>query len=225
MGAIARALANSITTGGVVQASAINNTSVSSVTALPSGADTGDLVLISSQTASASASIDFTSGLDSTYDSYVFKFINIHPATDDVYFQFNLSTDGGSNYNVTKTTTSFEAYHNESDSATNLRYATANDLGQSTSDQRLIDLIPTGSGEDDMCASGYLQLFNPSSTTYVKHFIASVQANVAGSSNYSWISHTAGYGNTTSAVNAIIFRTSSGNIDAGTISLYGVKKS
>jgi len=139
MGAIARALANSITTGGVVQASAINNTSVSSVTALPSGVDTGDLVLISSQTASSSASIEFTSGLDSTYDSYVFKFINIHPATDDVYFQFNLSTDGGSNYNVTKTTTSFEAYHNESDSATNLRYATANSIaGTTISDYRNI---------------------------------------------------------------------------------------
>jgi hypothetical protein len=147
----------------------------------------------------------------------------MHPATDAVYFQFNLSTDGGSNYNVTKTTTSFEAYHNESDSATNLRYATANDLAQSTSDQRLIDVIPTGAGEDDRCASGYLHLFNPSSTTYVKHFIASVQANVAGTSNYSWISNTAGYGNTTSAVNAIIFRASSGNIDAGTIKMYGIK--
>ena len=185
----------------------------------------GSQILISEATASASSSISFTSGIDSTYDIYKFEFINIHPATDAVYFQFNLSTDGGSNYNVTKTTTSFEAYHNESDSATNLRYATANDLAQSTSDQRLTDLIPTGAGEDDMCASGYLHLFNPASSVYVKNFIASVQANIAGGSNYSWISHTAGYGNTTSAVNAIIFRTSSGNIDAGTIKMYGIKGS
>ena len=231
MGAITRALGNSLTTGGVVKSTAINNTSVSGITALP-GAITGlgSLVLIKEITASSSASIEFINGtngvvLDSTYDSYVFSFIDIHPATDDVYFQFNLSTDGGSNYNVTKTTTSFEAYHNESDSATNLRYATANDLAQSTSDQRLIDLIPTGAGEDDMCASGNLQLFNPSSTVFVKHFLSSVQANVAGSSNYSWISHNAGYANTTSAINAVRFQMNSGNIDDGTIKLYGVKKS
>jgi hypothetical protein len=199
-----------------------NNNSISNVTSFPQ-IPSGSLTLLSTATASASSSISFTSGIDSTYDIYQFEFINIHPATDAVYFQFNLSTDGGSNYNVTKTTTSFEAYHNESDSATNLRYATANDLAQSTSDQRLIDVIPTGAGEDDRCASGYLHLFNPSSTTYVKHFIASVQANVAGTSNYSWISNTAGYGNTTSAVNAIIFRASSGNIDAGTIKMYGIK--
>jgi hypothetical protein len=199
-----------------------NNNSISNVTSFPQ-VPSGSLTLLSTATASGSSSISFTSGIDSTYDVYQFEFINIHPATDAVYFQFNLSTDGGSNYNVTKTTTSFEAYHNESDSATNLRYATANDLAQSTSDQRLIDVIPTGAGEDDRCASGYLHLFNPSSTTYVKHFIASVQANVAGTSNYSWISNTAGYGNTTSAVNAIIFRASSGNIDAGTIKMYGIK--
>jgi hypothetical protein len=199
-----------------------NNNSISNITSFPQ-VPSGSLTLLSTATASASSSISFTSGIDSTYDIYQFEFINIHPATDAVYFQFNLSTDGGSNYNVTKTTTSFEAYHNESDSATNLRYATANDLAQSTSDQRLIDVIPTGAGEDDRCASGYLHLFNPSSTTYVKHFIASVQANVAGTSNYSWISNTAGYGNTTSAVNAIIFRASSGNIDAGTIKMYGIK--
>jgi hypothetical protein len=199
-----------------------NNNSISNVTSFAQ-VPSGSLTLLSTATASGSSSISFTSGIDSTYDVYKFEFINIHPATDAVYFQFNLSTDGGSNYNVTKTTTSFEAYHNESDSATNLRYATANDLAQSTSDQRLIDVIPTGAGEDDRCASGYLHLFNPSSTTYVKHFIASVQANVAGTSNYSWISNTAGYGNTTSAVNAIIFRASSGNIDAGTIKMYGIK--
>jgi hypothetical protein len=125
-----------------------NNNSISNITSFPQ-IPSGSLTLLSTATASASSSISFTSNIDSTYDIYQFEFINIHPATDAVYFQFNLSTDGGSNYNVTKTTTSFEAYHNESDSATNLRYATANDLAQSTSDQRLIDVIPTGAGEDD----------------------------------------------------------------------------
>jgi hypothetical protein len=96
-----------------------NNNSISNVTSFPQ-VPSGSLTLLSTVTASGSASISFTSGINSTYDVYQFKFINIHPATDAVYFQFNLSTDGGSNYNVTKTTTSFEAYHNESDSATNL---------------------------------------------------------------------------------------------------------
>jgi len=166
MGAIARALANSITTGGVVQASAINNTSVSSVTALPSGVDTGDLVLISSQTASASASIEFTSGLDSTYDEYIFKFINMHPATDAVAFQFNMSTDGGSNYNVTKTTTSIKVEHDEADTGTALTYAASFDLAQSTAFQPLGESV--GNGNDESFA-GTLTLFNPSSTVFVKH--------------------------------------------------------
>ena len=220
MGAIARALANSITTGGVVQASAINNTSVSSVTALPSGVDTGDLVLISSQTASSSACIEFTSGLDSTYDSYVFKFIDIHPQTDNVNFQFNLSTDGGSNYNVTKTTTFFRAGHNEADTDSGLEYATSSDLAQSTSEQLLNENL--GADGDQSC-TGTLTLFNPSSTTYVKHFISVV--NSYRYNNQTQQAFVAGYGNTTSAINAIRFIVSSGNIDAGTISLYGVKKS
>lgn len=206
----------------------VSNNALSNITALPASIPTGALTLIKSITASASASIEFINGtdgvvLDGTYSSYVFSFVNIHPQTNAVYFEFNLSTDNGSNYNVVKTTTSFEAYHNESDSATNLRYATANDLAQSTSYQRLTELIPSSAGEDDMCVSGNLQLFNPSSSTYVKHFLSSVQANIDGGSNYSWISHNAGYANTTSSINAVRFQMSSGNIDDGTIKLYGVK--
>jgi hypothetical protein len=221
MGAIGRALANSLTTGGVVSASAINNTSVTNVTTLPSGADTGDLVLISSQTASASATISFTTGLDSTYDEYIFKFINIHPSGADNYFTFNMSTDSGSNYNVTKTTTFFLAQHGEDGTGASLEYQTGNDLAQSTGFQRLSS--PTGNQDADKNISGSLTLFNPSSTTYVKHFM-SVSSNL-DMSNYSIQTFTAGYGNTTSAVNAVRFQMSSGNIDAGTISLYGVKKS
>ena len=220
MGAIGRALANSLTTGGVVSASAINNTSVTNVTTLPSGVDTGDLVLISSQTASASATISFTTGLDSTYDEYIFKFIDIHPATDNVDFQFNMSTDAGSNYNVTKTTTAFTAYHAESGTADGLAYEGGRDLAQSTAFQGLV--IGVGSNADQNC-SGTLTLFNPSSTTYVKHFIANSNNYRADDESANFFS--AGYGNTTSAVNAIRFQMSSGNIDDGIIKLYGVKKS
>jgi hypothetical protein len=218
MGAIGRALANSLTTGGVVSASAINNTSVTNVTTLPSGADTGDLVLISSQTASASATISFTTGLDSTYDEYIFKFINIHPSGADNYFTFNMSTDSGSNYNVTKTTTFFLAQHGEDGTGASLEYQTGNDLAQSTGFQRLSS--PTGNQDADKNISGSLTLFNPSSTTYVKHFM-SVSSNL-DMSNYSIQTFTAGYGNTTSAVNAVRFQFSSGNIDDGIIKLYGV---
>jgi hypothetical protein len=221
MGAIGRALANSLTTGGVVSASAINNTSVTNVTTLPSGVDTGDLVLISSQTASASASISFTTGLDSTYDEYIFKFIDIHPATDNVSFTFNMSTDGGSSYNVTKTTTSFPANHEENDGAYNFGYQDF-DLAQSTAYQILARLVGT---ETDDNVSGSMTLFNPSSTTFVKHFISTTNNVLSISPPYSEEMFIAGYGNTTSAVNAIRFQMSSGNIDDGIIKLYGVKKS
>jgi hypothetical protein len=179
----------------------------------------GNLVLISEQTASASASIEFTTGIDSTYPIYKFEFINIHPSSDAVYFQFNMSTDGGSNYNVTKTTTFFISEHSESD-ASGLYYWTPGDLAQSTSYQYLN--YQTGNGSDESL-SGYLQIFNPSSTTFVKHFIARTQHYAYN--DYSQDVYAAGYGNTTSAVNAIRFQFSSGNIDSGTIKLYGIKDS
>ena len=198
----------------------ISNQSLSSITSLPATIPAGALTLISTQTASSSTSISFTSGIDSTYDSYIFKFINMHPATDNVEFRFNSSTDSGSNYNVTKTTTHFISQHNESDSEATLEYRAAGDLAQSTSDQTLT----VGVGNDnDQCVSGTLHIFNPASTTFVKHFIASV--NVYQASNYSVNSFVAGYFNTTSAVNAIKFIMSSGNIDSGTIKLYGIKDS
>jgi hypothetical protein len=124
MGTITRSFANNLTTGGVLKADAFNNASLNNVTALNAAIATGNMVLLSSQTASASASISFTTGIDSTYKEYQFWFINIHPATDGVEFQFNMSTDGGSNYNVTKTTTFFLAYQNEADTGTLLGYST-----------------------------------------------------------------------------------------------------
>ena len=219
MGSITRSLSNNITTGGVILPAGITNSSVSAVTSF-ANASGGTLILLSTQTASASATISFTTGLDSTYDEYIFKFINMHPATDDVSFDFNMSTDSGSNYNVTKTTTSFYAYHNEAGTSTELAYGSAYDLAQSTSFKKILSLIGNGADES---ASGTLTLFNPSSTTYVKHFIA--RGNVYNQADYTTEWNTAGYGNTTSAVNAVQFKMSSGNIDDGIIKLYGVKKS
>jgi hypothetical protein len=217
MGAIARSAANLITTSGVVLKGAVNNDSFDNVTALPSSFGDG-ITLISSQTASASATISFTTGIDSTYKAYKFVFVNIHPATDTAVFQFNMSTDSGSNYNVTKTTSIFFSEHDEADTATALQYNTTHDLAQSTSFQTLANYAGNGNDEN---ISGTLLIFNPSSTTYVKHFIS--DSNVYHADNFMQNWKAAGYGNTTSAINAVRFKYSTGNIDAGTIYLYGIK--
>lgn len=196
----------------------VSNNALSNISVLPDVIPTGALVLLSTQTASSSASISFTSGIDSTYDSYVFKFINIHPSVDSVTFSFNLSTDGGSNYNVVKTTTAFYSYHFEADTGNGIGYYSAQDLAQSTANQPLSVLI---GNDNDQCCSGTLQLFNPSSTTFVKHFIARCNAIVQNDGSQE--TPIAGYANTTSAINAIKFEMSSGNIDDGIIKMYGVK--
>lgn len=218
MGSITRSFANNIGTSGILKAGAFNNASLNNVTALNAAIATGNMVLISSQTASASASISFTTGINSTYKEYQFWFINIHPATLNTFFSFNMSTDGGSNYNVTKTTTAFRAQHFEGDTEASLGYKTANDLAQSTSYQYITDAISNGNDES---GSGVLTIFNPASTTYVKHFIAA--SNNYHDTNYTMNNFYAGYGNTTSAVNAIDFKMSSGNIDEGTILMFGIK--
>ena len=194
------------------------NNSLSAVTALPASVSGGGLNLISTQTASSSATISFTSGLDSTYKEYIFKFYNIHPQTNTTKLQINASADSGSNYNVTKTTNYFQAYHTESDSATALQYYANRDLAQSTSAQQLKDI---GNTNDDS-ASGTLHLFNPSSETFVKHFFSTFTGATGESTQNLHNSFVGGYFNTTSAIDAIQFSMSSGNIDAGTIKLYGV---
>ncbi len=194
-----------------------NNNSLSAITSIPDSITGSALNLISTQTASSSATISFTSGIDSTYKEYIFKFYNIHPQTDNKEFQFNLSADSGSNYNVTKTTTTFNAHHNESDSATNLLYDTNADIAQGTGFQ----LLAGACGNDnDQCINGTLHLFDPSNTTFVKHFIS----RIAGfhEADYAFDFFTAGYGNTTSAIDAVQFKFDSGNIDSGVIKLYGV---
>ena len=218
MGTITRNFANNLTTSGLLKPTAFNNDSFDNVTSVPSGSvETGDMQFISSATASSSASIEFTSSIDSTYKEYVFYFVDIHPSSDGQQFQFNLSTDGGSNYNVSKTTTWFYAWHNEGDGDTNLTYGTGNDLANGTGYQKLFENL---SFDNDHSGVGYLHLFNPSSTTFVKHFIS--RTSVVTNANYEEDNYIAGYGNTTSAINAVKFEMTSGNIDSGQILLFGI---
>ena len=174
----------------------------------------GEWTLIQTQTASASADISFTSGLDSTYDEYCFRFINIHPSNNDVVFQTNFR-DGSTAYDATKTTTNFEATHNESGTS-GFKYGTGDDIAQGTGSQRT-GLV--GSDNDESVA-GELWLFNPSSTTFVKHFFARTQGYYGGA--YAWSNYMAGYCNTTTAIDGVQFTMSAGNIDTGTISLFGI---
>ena len=183
------------------------------------GVSTADVVLLGTVTASGSASLAFTSGITSTYGEYIFKFYNIHPATDGASgFQFQVSIDGGSNYNVACTSTFWRTNHMENGSAQEYEYNADYDLAQGTGYQGLETNV--GNDNDQSC-SGELHLFNPASTTYVKHFYAQVGTI---QSNDSMSNATpAGYFNTTSAVNAISFKMGSGNIDAGKIKMWGVK--
>jgi len=182
----------------------------------------GSLVFIKKLTASSSATLSFVDGasgvvLDDTYKEYYFTFNNMHPATNDADFQFNISVDGGSNYNVTKTSTMFRAYHRENDGGAALEYDAGFDLAQSTAFQSIVQEI---GNENDECASGTLHLFNPSSTTFVKHFTSTF--NMTLHWDVQMAMYGAGYGNTTSAVDAIQFKMNTGNIDAGDICLYGI---
>ena len=198
----------------------LNNRSVKDATAFGSISSLGELNFISKQTASSSATISFTSGIDSTYKEYLFTFNNIHPANDDKNFLFNGSDDTSSHsYDITKTTTSFVAYHNEGGSDSALAYSNGGDLAQSTDFQRLSIGDKMGN-DNDQGLSGSLHLFDPSNTTFVKHFIA--ETSIAGASNYNSHAFFSGYFNTTSAITAIQFKAETGNIDAGDICLYGI---
>ena len=192
----------------------LNNRAVSNASTFGSISSLGEMVFISKATASSSASIEFSLG---DYKEYQFYFYDIHPSTDNVQFEFNLSTDNGSNYNVTKTTTAFYSYHNENDASSGLGYTTLYDLAQSTSNQKLAFELGI---DNDQSSSGYLHLFNPSSNTFVKHFISNFET-----CRYDDLSenvYIAGYGNTISPITNIKFQMSSGNIDAGQILLFGI---
>ena len=193
-----------------------NNNSISSVTALDSIAS-GDINLITTNTISSGvSSSSFTSNIDSTYDTYLFKFINIHPATDNVNLTVNFR-DGGSDFDATKTTSYFHAYHDEADSGTSVGENTSNDIAQGTGYQ-MIGHIP--GNDNDQSVSGTLYLFSPASTTFVKHFISNFNSYTYH--NYSLNTYVGGYCNVTAAIDGVQFAMSSGNIDAGTFKLYGV---
>ena len=201
----------------------LNNNGVKNATAFGSITGLGSMTFIKKLTASSSSTLSFVDGsngvvLDDTYKEYVFTFNNIHPSAQG-FFTFNLSTDSGSNYNVTKTSTFFYADHNESDSEALLTYRTGEDLANSTAFQSLCSGDTMGLENDENFA-GTLHLFNPSSTTFVKHFIARSIFN--SQANFLFDSYIAGYGNNTSAVDAIQFKMDTGNIDAGDICLYGI---
>ena len=193
-----------------------NNNSMSAITSTPSGIGGGAMALISTQTASSSSTISFTSGIDSTYKEYIFEYINVHPATDGADFQVNFR-DGSTAYDATKTTTVFLANHNEDGTGAVLEYKASNDLAQSTSFQNLAESV---GADNDQCISGQLHLFDPSSTTFVKHFLSTT--NNYDSGNNSQVFHVSGYCNTTTAIDGVQFKMDSGNIDAGTIKMYGV---
>jgi len=198
----------------------LNNRGVKNATALGSITALGQLIFIKKITASSSASISFVDGsssvvLDDTYKDYLFTFNNIHPSAKS-NFQFNMSIDSGSNYNVAKTTTVHLAWHAESDASAGGGYNDSLDLAQGTGVANISGDIVT---DNDASCSGYLHLFEPSSTTYVKHFMAATQRMDDATSNNLYM---AGYGNTTSAIDAVQFSMGSGNIDAGDICLYGI---
>ena len=197
-----------------------NNNSIADVTAFDS-IPTGALVLLTTNTISSGvSSSSFTSSIDSTYDTYIFKIINCHPASDGQAFTVNFR-DGSTAFDAPKTTTVFESYHNENDSATNLGYRTDNDLdANSTSYQSLAHSV---GADADQSVSGTLHLFSPSSTTFVKHFLATTFN--AHSSDIAYEQFTAGYCNVTAAIDGVDFKFASGNIDSGVIKMYGIKKS
>ena len=201
----------------------LNNRAVRSVTAFGS-LTSGAMTFIKKLTASSSGTLSFVDGssdvvLDNTYKEYLFTLKNIHPSGTN-HFQFNGSSDSGSNYNVTKTTTIFTTQNSENSAETaSVIYQSGDDIAQGTGFQ---DLMAYGQmdADNDHSLNGTLHLFNPSNTTFVKHFIATTQANI--NTNYCNNGFIAGYFNTTSAIDAIQFKMDSGNVDAGDICLYGI---
>jgi len=200
-----------------------NGTTLLDAGALDSGIATGDMILIKTLTASSSANLTFVHGtssvvLDGTYKSYVFKYIDIHPAS---VAQLTVNfRDGGTDYDATKTSTAFNPYHQEDDSAAGIIYREAWDLAQGAGDQIIAQELGNGADES---ASGYLHLFNPSSTTFVKHYMGLTEYYQNFGNTGPFQVYYAGYCNVTAAIDGVIFKMSSGNIDSGTIKLYGIK--
>ena len=199
---------------------AANDKSMSNITALPSGVNAKSMILLATETASSSATISFTSDIDSTYKEYQFHYINVHAGNDDVALTFQVDTGTNTSYNQNVTNTYFAARHNESDSVAAVGYWTNRDLANSTSFVRLN--YDTGNQTTDECLSGILHLYEPSSSTFVKHFLATTNDSGYTSSGAAQQSFIGGYFNTTTALTRVQFKMTGGNIDAGTIKMYGV---
>ena len=225
MGAITRGFANNIGSAGRLASGALNNTSLDNITALPAAAKS-DLVPIIGYGLGSDAAMEHVHGersgvavFDSTYSAYCFKFVNIHPSDDNVEFQWNGSTNSGSSYNVTKTTTLFDSGHDEAENySASLAYDSGADLAQSTNHQRIARNV---SSDSDHGVCGELWIFNPSSTTFAKHFFSTVTAN--DRNNFAYHTFSQGYLNTTSAVDGVTFRFNSGTLQSGNIRVYGLK--
>ena len=203
-----------------------NGTTLLDAGALDSGVATGSMKLIKTLTASSSSTLSFVDGassvvFDGTYKEYIFKYINCHASADDVIFSFQADTGTNTSYNQTVTSTFFSARHGEDGSNGNLNYIANRDQAQGTGDIKLN--YDTGNQTTSECVSGTLHLFDPSSSTFVKHFISKVHGYHEGNYAQTWFH--AGYFNTTTALTRVRFKFSSGNIDAGTIKLYGIKDS
>ena len=196
-----------------------NGTTLLDAGALDSGVATGSMVLLSTQTASNSASITFTSGIDSTYKEYVFKCINIQAGDESGDFAFQVDTGTNTNYNQSITSSFFDAYHTEADDAQQLRYlGNARDQANQTALQSLSVL---SSGGSDECENGTLHLYEPSSSTFMKHFMSRFAGMIQGP--YAGDQFGAGYVNTTTALTRVKFALTSGNMTSGTIKMYGIK--
>ena len=194
-----------------------NNNSLSAITSLPASISGGVFTLLQTQTASSSSTIDFTSNIDSTYDAYMFKFYNIH-ASADAFLSFQADTGTNTNYNQPITSTFFSAFHDEAGSYPSLNYRTDDDVAQSTSDVKIG--FRTGNDDADMNICGTMQVYNPSSSTFVKNFMTRFSSYDTGS--YECDTFVAGYINTTTAITRFRFKMNTGNIDSGVIKLYGI---
>ena len=181
------------------------------------GGNAGSLFLLSTFTSDGSdATASFTSDIDSTYKEYLFIFTNIHPESNDITFQFQVNASGGSGYNETITSTSFYSYHREDD-VYGLAYSTGGDQAQGTSFQNIADSV--GNANDE-AVSGWLRIFHPSDTTFVKHFMSCAIANMHSEGAYQ--PFRGGYINTTAAIDEVQFKFSSGEIQGGKIQMFGV---
>ena len=203
-----------------------NGTTIFDAGALDSGLAKGAMTFIKKLTASSSGTLSFVNGassvvFDSTYKEYLFTFKNIHPGTDEAHFQFQADTGSNTNYNQQITSTNFRAYHNEGGTASGLGYITGGDQEQGTAFQNLTE--DDVDGDNDVGLAGTLRIFNPSSSTFVKHFSAeTVTIKNSAGGPYNIHAFVAGYFNTTTALTTVQFKFNTGNIDAGDICLYGI---